>query len=90
MTHAELLANGLCEICQAKTDHGPWTAEQLKDVCDDLGTAPEEFADWCDDCFVSHVGMGDAVYAQTLAKRPLRLTRPDYVVQLPAKLSVVK
>lgn len=77
-----LAKQGLCEICQAKTHHGPYTAEQITEVCADLGSDPEEFGDWCDDCFVTCIANGDAAYAQGLSDHPLLVTKPEYVEQL--------
>lgn len=80
---AGLLAEGLCEACQAKTAHGPWTPEQIKEVCDDLGTDPAEFGDWCDDCFVQMAAGGDVAYAQELVGHAMAVTRPEHLAQLP-------
>lgn len=83
MTSAfELAKQGLCEICQAKVQHGPYTDVQIQEISEDLGTEVADFSDWCDDCFVNQVGLGDAVYAETLAKRRLQVTKPEYVEQL--------
>lgn len=81
-TGLDLAKQGLCEMCQAKTQHGPYTEEQIKVICADLGTDPDEFADWCDDCFVMYVGKGDATYAQGLTAHELQVTKPEYVEQL--------
>lgn len=79
---AGLLAEGLCEACHAKTAHGPWTPEQIKEVCDDLGTDPAEFGDWCDDCFVQMAAGGDVAYAQELVGHAMAVTRPEHLAQL--------
>lgn len=78
----ELAKQGLCEMCRAKTRHGPYTPEQIHAICSELGTDPDEFADWCDDCFVAYVGNGDAAYAQGLSSHELQVTKPEYVEQL--------
>ncbi|WP_311221367.1 MULTISPECIES: hypothetical protein [unclassified Acidovorax] len=77
-----LAMKGLCEICQAKTHHGPRTTEQIQAICADLGTDPAEFSDWCDDCFVTCIGNGDAAFAQGLSAHELQATKPEYVEQL--------
>lgn len=81
-TGVELAKQGLCEMCQAKIHHGPYTTEQIQAICADLGTDPDEFADWCDDCFVMYVGNGDAAYAQGLSTHELQVTKPEHVEQL--------
>ena len=81
-TGFELAKKGLCEICQAKVQHGPYTDAQIQEISADLGTEVADFSDWCDDCFVSEVGLGDVVYAETLAKRQLQVTKPGYIAQL--------
>lgn len=81
-TGPELAKQGLCEICQMKTNHGPYTAEQIAAICADLGTEQDDFADWCDDCFVTCVGNGDAAFAQGLLDHELQVTKPEYVEQL--------
>lgn len=78
----ELAKQGLCEICQAKTHHGPHTDEQIQAICADLGMDADEFGDYCDDCFVACVGNGDAAYAQGLSAHELHVTKPEYVEQL--------
>lgn len=78
----ELAKQGLCEMCRSKTRHGPYTPEQIHAICSELGTDPDEFADWCDDCFVAYVGNGDAAYAQELSSHELQVTKPEYVEQL--------
>lgn len=77
-----LAMKGLCEICQAKLPHGPYTPDQIKEICADLGIEESEFSAWCDDCFVIQVGLGDVAYAQRLAKEPLVLTKPEHLAQL--------
>lgn len=81
-TGFELAKKGLCEICQAKVQHGPYTDAQIQEISEDLGTEVADFSDWCDDCFVGQVGRGDAVYAESLAKRRLEVTKPEYAEQL--------
>lgn len=78
----ELAKQGLCEMCRSKTRHGPYTPEQIHAICSELGTDPDEFADWCDDCFVAYIGNGDAAYAQGLSSHELQVTKPEYVEQL--------
>lgn len=77
-----LAKQGLCESCQCPTSHGPWTDTQIQEVCHELGTNLGDFGDICDDCFVAHIGQGDAVYAQSLFPRPLELKNPEYQRQL--------
>lgn len=81
-TGLELARQGLCECCQAKLHHGPYTDLQIAEICEDLGTQVSEFSDWCDDCFVADVGHGDVAYAQNLSDHALQVTKPDYVAQL--------
>lgn len=81
-TGVDLAKQGLCEICQAKTHHGPYTVKQITEVCADLGTDPDEFGDWCDDCFVTLIANGDAAYAQGLSTHELQVTKPEYLDQL--------
>ena len=78
----ELAKQGLCEMCRSKTRHGPYTPEQIHAICSELGTDPDEFADWCDDCFVAYIGNGDAAYAQGLSSHELQVTKQEYVEQL--------
>lgn len=78
----ELAKQGLCEICQAKTHHGPHTAEQIQAICADSGIDADEFGDWCDDCFVMCICNGDAAQAQRLSAHELQVTKPEYVEQL--------
>lgn len=83
MTMGVMLAKqGLCEFCQGRTSHGPWTDAQMQEVCHEVGIDPVAFGDTCDDCFVAEVGRGDAVYAQSLVKRPLELKNTEYQRQL--------
>lgn len=83
MTKGVVLAKqGLCEFCQGRTSHGPWTDAQMQEVCHEVGIDPVAFGDTCDDCFVAEVGRGDAVYAQSLVKRPLELQNSEYQRQL--------
>lgn len=81
-TGRELAIEGLCELCEKPVPHGPWSEAQIAEAVEDLGTTNEEFFDWCDDCFVSDVAAGDAVWAQKLLKRPLQVTDPAYIAQL--------
>lgn len=73
----ELARRGLCGICEKPTGHGPWTDEQIAEVVADTGVDAAEFEDWCDDCFVENVAMGDAVYAAKLLGRPMKLRKPE-------------
>lgn len=66
-----LAKQGLCEFCQQATQHGPWSDEQIAEVLADVGMELGDFADYCDDCFVIHVGRGDVAYAQKMLGRPL-------------------
>ncbi|WP_399696570.1 hypothetical protein [Xenophilus sp.] len=78
----EFNAHGLCPLCRWRSlQHGPWTPAQVQEAAQDIGCAPDEFEDWCDDCFVCHVGLHDVKHATELAGRPLVLTEPRYVVQ---------
>lgn len=77
-----LAKQGLCEFCQGRTSHGPWTDAQMQEVCHEVGIDAVAFGDTCDDCFVAEVGRGDAVYAQSLFPRPLELKNPEYQRQL--------
>lgn len=43
-----------------------------------MGEDWTDFSDFCDDCFVDMVALGDIAYAQSLAKRPLQLVRHQY------------
>jgi len=83
MTKGVTLAKrGLCEFCQGQTSHGPWTDAQMQEVCHEIGIDPVAFGDTCDDCFVTGVGRKDAVYAQSLVKRPLEVRNTEYQRQL--------
>lgn len=77
-----LAKHGLCESCQCSTSHGPWTDAQIQEVCHELGMDQGDFGDICDDCFVAHIGQGDAVYSQSIFPRPLELKNPEYQRQL--------
>lgn len=67
-----LAKQGKCELCQGALQHGPWTDEQITETVADTGEP--NFGDWCDDCFLHHVGIGDLRYASELAGRPLQLS----------------
>jgi len=77
-----LIAQGLCADCGTRPlQHGPWIEAEVLEAAQDIGCAPEDFADCCDDCFVANVAAGDVVYAEKLAGRPLVLAQPRHVVQ---------
>lgn len=77
MTGIDHAKMGLCGICEKPTGHGPWTDEQIAEVVADTGVDAAEFEDWCDDCFVENVTMGDAAYAAKLLGRPMKLRKPE-------------
>lgn len=77
-----LAKQGLCEFCKCPTEHGPWTDAQIAEVVADLGCALDDFSDFCDDCFVVHVGLGCVETAQRLVDRPLQLLNPEHLAQL--------
>lgn len=71
--------HGSCSLCgDAPLAHGPWTEAEIAETCADLGIEVEDFADWCDGCFIVHVAGGDVAYAQGLiGDRPLMLGAPE-------------
>lgn len=75
----ERAKQGLCALCDNPVEHGPWTSEQIAEVASDTGAPAEEFQDWCDDCFVENITMGDAAHAAKLLGRPMKLRKPENV-----------
>ena len=82
-TDRELMAQGLCTLCRTNsTHHGPWTAQQIAEVAEDLGTPVDDASDWCDDCMVGNCFCHDVPWAQELLGRDLKLSEPRYLAQL--------
>ncbi|MBB6578130.1 hypothetical protein HNP33_002205 [Comamonas odontotermitis] len=73
MNGVEAAMRGECESCGSKTHHGPWSAEQIAAVIDDLGSSQDEFGDLCDECLVREIGKGDVAYTEHLLRRPMNV-----------------
>ena len=77
----ERAKQGICGLCDHRTEHGPWTDEQIASVVADTGCDAHEFEDWCDDCFVQELAHGDVREAARLLGRPMRLQSPEATFQ---------
>lgn len=74
MNGMERALRGECGICGNAVEHGTYTKEQIEELAKDIGITPQEFEDWCDDCFVENITQGDVHEAsRLLGGRDLKL-----------------